>query len=175
MALVVDGALAPGGLPRTDRLIDDRTTIGELQNRAVGASVRGGGAGLIDATYEILERIFGGALDKCLRFSARVAHRTGPAILETNPTIGLAVSVEQAADVGTIPGHPSGGGAMSQVYWLRGGGRRVANALGAADAALEDNHDLRAGLYALAVAAPFSGDAADGSLPTVVNDSASGT
>jgi hypothetical protein len=147
---------------------------GYFQNRAVPASVVGGGAALVDATYEILESIFGPGLNTFIRFNSEVRTRAGPLALETNPTVGLAVSVEMIANTSSIPSRNGGGGAKSDFYWIKGGGARVAAVLGAPSVAHETNHELRAGLFALAVATQLSRSAADKSDPVVVGDEKTG-
>ena len=96
--VVIDGMLAPDGPPRRARDVDTRFMSGLFQNRAVPASVEGGGQQLVDATYRVTEALLeryelrASPRRRRYRFSPRRdPDLPGVQIFETNPTVGMAV------------------------------------------------------------------------------------
>lgn len=164
---VLDGPLGPHGPPRVNRHVDTVCMSGQFKGRAVPASVRGGGRGLVDATYRIAHALIGCDRGAAYRFAAhRDPNVPGPQIFETHPTVGLAV-LTPVLPVAEIPNRRRQ--AKSDFYWEdRLAGHRVEAVIGIQGIAKVSDHEHRAALYALAVAAQISGCAADGSKAIVI-------
>lgn len=182
--VVLDGMLGPNGPPARERTVDCACMTGRFVNRAVAASVVGGGQRLVQATYELTFAATGCLLGSCYRFSsAWVGGSDAVALYETNPVVGLAAIMPMVEDVRQIPSRSSAPVAIkgnlvktkSDYYWMLGGGQRVAEVLGAAAIADEKDHELRAGFFCLGVAVQLAGEASDKSRPICVGDPMTGT
>lgn len=184
--LVVDGPLGPDGAPRlANRWVDQRCQSGPFQNRCVVAPLSGGdGLDFILAT-SLVTFAATGAL-KSGRSSLRLKVEEGVGrvqVFETNPTVGLGLLLAPVEPTllpsrGSGPRvHPATGEvcrAKSDWYWVEGGGRRVAEVLGAPEAASCDCHEKRAALFTLAVGLQLAGLAHDGSAAEWMGDASEG-
>lgn len=181
--VVIDGMVGPNGPPSTERDADHACMTGLFANRAVAASVIGGGQKLVQATAELLRAAAGNNWHTDCRFSRQSAPCIGrPEIWETNPTIGMAVTIQMVQDVEQLPSrrrtilvNAEVVKAKSDYYWAAGAGQRVAEVLGAAAIAGVRDHELRASLFCLAVAVQVAGEAADASQCVCVGNPATGT
>lgn len=181
--VVLDGMVGPDGSPVAERDVDQACMTGSFANRAVAASVIGGGQKLVQATASLLEAAAGSACHVNCRFSRDSAPCMGrPQIWETNPTVGMAVTLPMVDDVEQLPSRRRSVlvdsevvKAKSDYYWAAGGGQRVAQVLGVAGAAAVRDHELRAGLFCLAVALQVAGEAADATECVCVGNPANGT
>jgi hypothetical protein len=156
---------------------------GKFVNRAVAASVTGGGQRLVQAAYEVTFAAAGCFSGSCYRFSSVWdSGSASVALYETNPVIGLAVITPMVEDVRQVPSrrrpvilNGSLVKAKSDYYWMLGGGQRVAEVLGHRAVVDEKDHELRAGLFCLGVAVQLAGEASDNSRPICVGDPVTGT
>ena len=181
--IIVDGMIGPNGPPVTERDVDHACMTGRFANRAVAASVVGGGQKLAQATAALVIAAAGTGCQAACRFSpqAMVLDRH-PLIWETNPTVGLAVTVELVQDVEQLPSRQRSTcvdservTAKSDYYWAAGAGQHVAQVLGATEVAGVRDHEHRAALFCLAVALQVAGEAADGSQCLCVGNPNQGT
>lgn len=179
--IVIDGMVGPNGPPTSNRKVDQPS--GSFINRAVAAPVVGGGQKLVQATAELLRAAAGNNWHTDCRFSRQSAPCIGrPEIWETNPTIGMAVTIQMVRDVEHLPSrrrtilvNAEVVRAKSDYYWAAGAGQRVAEVLGVAAVAGVRDHELRASLFCLAVAIQVAGEAADASQCVCVGNAATGT
>ena len=181
--VVIDGMIGPNGPPTAERDVDQACMSGFFANRAVASSVIGGGQKLVQATAELLRAAAGNACHVYCRFSQQSRPGLGrPEIWETNPTIGMAVTVQMVQDVEQLPSrrrtvlvNSEAVKAKSDYYWVAGAGQRVAEVLGALNIAGVRDHELRAALFCLAVAIQVVGEAADASQCLCVGNPINGT
>jgi hypothetical protein len=151
--VVLDGMLGPKGPPAQERHVDSACMTGKFVNRAVAASVTGGGQRLVQAAYEVTFAAAGCFSGSCYRFSSVWdSGSASVALYETNPVIGLAVITPMVEDVRQVPSrrrpailNGSLVKAKSDYYWMLGGGQRVAEVLGHRAVVDEKDHELRAG------------------------------
>jgi hypothetical protein len=156
--VTIDGPLGRAGPPTNKRFVDRECQRGACQNRCVAASVAGGGAALVTATYQIIAALKGTLIPTPI-FSPAVPAALGPLIAEVNPTVGMAWLVQQVANCKQIPSRSTpvlqNGRlyrAKSDYYWSIGARATVATVLGCPAVANVLHHEQEASLYALAVA-----------------------
>jgi hypothetical protein len=164
---VLDGPLGGIGPPTVHRRVDAACMRGAFRDRAVPASVCGGGRALVDATYRIARAIVGYEHGRAYRLTPRRDEGVGgPQLFETHPTIGLAI-LTPMLPTSEIPNRRKK--AKSDFYWEdRRAGDRVEAVIGIPGIGRVSDHEYRAALYSLAVASQIAGSAADRSAAIAV-------
>lgn len=160
--VVMDGPLGKEGRPTADREIDASCARGEFARRSQPTPVSHPSAKpFIDATYEVLDALgmsgnvwTGGPLPA-----------NGPIVIETHPTVALAIAVEQQSP-DRLPSRRrarilegTGGRsvrAKSDWYWEIGGERVVRTSLELGGPTNEHDHERVAALVCVAVATGFA-------------------
>lgn len=163
---LLDGPIGAEGRPVIQRYVDAQGQVGQCQLRCPPASVVGGGAELVAATYSIMDAL-AGTSPALPHFDGLLPRSEGPIVAETNPTLGMAWMLPSIQDTGTIPSRKnlvtSGGRtfkAKSDFYWAKGASALVGHALGSSACATLVHHEHEAGLYCLAVAKAILGASA---------------
>lgn len=157
--VVIDGPVGPNIAPVPGRLLDGAFSRGGFARRAPAyALTHGSGVEMAQTTRRVL-----GALTDSV--TAVRAWLGGPVpadvlvVAETNPTPAMALLLPQQ-EVASLPSRKHAKGlagetirAKSDWYWHLGGGAYAARILGQGAVAHEANHERRAALFALALAA----------------------
>ena len=176
--IVIDGPLGPGGPPDHDRAVDKQCGTGAFKGRAQPTPIsHPSSKPFVGATYKLLEAL-GPNTFVCINGERPQA---GITIIETNPTVALAVMMPQVG-LGEIPTRkrplPFRGAlvaAKSDWYWRKGACRQVARALatgkGCDEIAGVSDHEMCAALTCLALAHQFSQTACDGSRAVALGNS----
>jgi hypothetical protein len=129
----------------------------------------------IEATYRAVDAL--GPLARAASWFGGDVAENRLVVVETHPTVGLCLLLPQQ-DRSTLPSRkrarllPDGSAvrAKSDWYWAIGANDHVARALGAPSVAAEDDHELVAALYCLAVAHQLAGCAGDGTRSAAIGD-----
>ncbi len=158
LVATIDGPVGTVGQPVQHRYVDRECQRGDCQNRCVAASVVGGGAALVTASYQLINALTGTVAPTPV-FAPVLPAIRGPLIAEVNPTVGMAWLVQQAAKCAQIPSRSrplqQNGQiyrAKSDYYWSLGANATVAVVLGCPAVGTVVHHEKEAALYALAVA-----------------------
>ncbi len=152
--IVMDGPLGPDGPPTQDRRVDAECSRGGFSGRSQPMRISHPSTPVfIESTY-LLVRALG---TPALWMGGNPPDR-GLVLAETNPTVALALMVEQQ-DVQTLPSRRRArklGGrlvrAKSDWYWAIGGDVAIASVLGCNDLIEESDHERIAALTCLGIA-----------------------
>jgi SAM-dependent methyltransferase len=159
-SLVIDGPVGPNDPPIQNRDIDTACRRGAFNMRTQPNDVTGNAGQIyVDSTYRILSP-FLEAADCDEPWWGGPVTAESFTFAETHPTVGMALMLSQMP-IEQIPSRHQSFvttdpveviNAKSDWYWRCGANTQVATILGTEAICHETNHELRAGLYCLAVA-----------------------
>jgi hypothetical protein len=172
--VVIDGPIGPNGMPTVNRMIDRACSRNGFRGRVQPNVIEAGSTKpFLDATYAVISALGSASL----WFGAEPFPSGGAVHAETNPTVALALMIEQQP-VSSLPSRsrplpvPNSVRevrAKSDWYWALGGRTAVASAL-SVECQAERDHERVAALTCLSLAAQLAGEARDGTRAIAIGD-----
>ena len=161
--VVIDGPMGAAGRPTHNRPVDYLCSRGGFYRRTQAVHVTNLNTGpFLDATYEVMEAL-GEHASRAVWIGNTPITEESMAVVETNPTMVLAVLVPQQAPDTLPTRHRSRVWdgrtfrSKSDWYWHLGANKKVAKILGCTDVARQLDHEKVAALTCLAVAKELAG------------------